>query len=202
MYLEEKNNELIGYQKRIDNNEINNIDDANYINTREKEFPVEYIVYKLRVEANIAKSVSSKRRLEKYCSNYAVLITLEEDYINNLDRYNKKIAEKFIAPDMYISPTEEDIRKALVAYLIELSMIYGFKDPDSIVLKIDDIIPYKSYGDHIGFICRGYYNAKNGFGAYTGYKPVRLVYLDGKMKKFDQPDDLYSSDVVAFCRGK
>lgn len=200
-YFEKKHSDLASYQKKLENNEINSINDV--VDTRElRRTTIDYITYKLVLERKIAQSINNRKKLENYCSNYISLGTSEENYINKLDEYNKKIAEKFITPEMYTPPTDEELHKAVVDYLIKFNIIYEFRDPDSIKIKLDDIIPYKSDNNHIGFIYIGHYNAKNGFGSYTGYTPVRLVYVDGELIEFDQPSDIYDHRILKICNRK
>lgn len=96
---------------------------------------------------------------------------------------------------MPIEPTEEEIRTANygeegggiseldkeATILIEKAFL---KDPDSAKFKFG--IPYKGFivGEaktEFGYFLDIYINAKNSYGAYTGYKLTRRLYRNGKL---------------------
>ena len=198
-HFERLNNELISFQKKLENDEIRDIDEAMDIFKKYDWFDVDLLSYLYRLPVEVIDSRNTKNRLKKKCQDLSSIISQVEKYKRKYNMLKKNITEKFINKDLYTIPTEEDIHKATVSYLIEFSKLHGFKDPDSIKIKIDETIPYKAESGSIGFIFYGHYNAKNGYGAYVGYEPVQLEYLDGKLTKFDTGGYLGDVTYEKFC---
>ena len=198
-HFERLDNELINLQNKLDNDEIRDIDEAMGILKKYDWFDYELKIYMFRLPGKIIDSRNNKNKLKENCQDFSSIISQVEKYKKKYNILKKNITEKFIKKEMYTIPTEEDIHKATVSYLIESSKLYRFKDPDSIKIKIDETIPYKAESGLIGFIFYGHYNAKNGYGAYVGYEPVQLEYLDGKLTKFDTGGYLGDVTYEKFC---
>ena len=62
------------------------------------------------------------------------------------------MAEKFIQRDMYQLMDDDALREVLVNYLATYNMIYGFKNPESLKIKIEKSVPYKTEDGDFGVL--------------------------------------------------
>lgn len=151
-YLEARSSHMADFQNRFENDLFQNLDDANAINIKYKTTPPEYVLYRLNLAKEIEGSSKKPEKLAALCQSFIFINTAEKDYNAKLQAYNENMAEKFIPRDMYQVMDDDALREVLVSYLTTYSMIYGFKKPELLKIKIEKSVPYKMEDGDFGVL--------------------------------------------------
>ncbi|MTJ92755.1 MAG: hypothetical protein F8N36_07825 [Desulfovibrio sp.] len=151
-YLEARSRDMTDFQNRFENDLFQNLDDANAINIKYKTIPAEYVLYRLDLAKGIEASSKKPEKLAALCRNFMFIDGAEKDYNAKIQAYNENIAEKFIQREMYQLMDDDALREVLVNYLTTYSMIYGFNKPETLKVKIEKSVPYKTEDGDFGVL--------------------------------------------------
>ena len=143
-YLETRSRDMTDFQNRFENDLFQNLDDANAINIKYATTPPEYALYRINLAKDIVGSSKKPEKLNALCQNFIFIDTAEKDYNAKIQAYNESIAEKFIQRETYQLMDDDALREVLVNYLATYNMIYGFKNPETLKIKIEKSVPYKT----------------------------------------------------------
>ena len=147
-YLEARSRDMTDFQNRFENDLFQNLDEANAINIKYKTSPPEYVLYRLNLAKEIVASSKKPEKLAALCQNFTFIDGAEKDYNAKISAYNENMAEKFIPREAYQLMDDDALREVLVGYLTTNNFIYGFKNPETLKIKIEKSVPYKtSEGD-------------------------------------------------------
>ena len=147
-YLEARGRQMTEFQNRFDNDLFQSLDEANAINIKYKTSPPEYVLYRLNLAKEIVASSKKPEKLAALCQNFTFIDGAEKDYNAKISAYNENMAEKFIPREAYQLMDDDALREVLVGYLTTNNFIYGFKNPETLKIKIEKSVPYKtSEGD-------------------------------------------------------
>lgn len=147
-YLEARNRDMADFQNRFENDQFQNLDDANAINIKYKTIPPDYVLYRLNLAKEIEASGKKPEKRTALCQNFIFIDAAEKNFNAKIQTYNENMAEKFIQRDMYQLMDDDALREVLVGYLTTNNFIYGFKNPETLKIKIEKSVPYKtSEGD-------------------------------------------------------
>lgn len=136
-YLEMKGRDLTEAQGKFESDLFQNLDEANAINIKYRALPPNYVLYRLKLAENIEKNASKPDKLTAYCKEFLYIDNAERESADKFLAYNESMTEKFIPRDTYQVMDEDILRNVLVRYLETYSMVYGFKNPDSIRIRIE-----------------------------------------------------------------
>ena len=151
-YLEARSRDMTDFQNRFENDLFQNLDDANAINIKYKTTPPEYALYRIDLAKNIEASSKKPEKLNALCQSFVFIDAAEKDYNAKIQTYNENMAEKFIQRDMYQLMDDDALREVLVNYLATYNMIYGFKNPEALKIKIEKSVPYKTEDGDFGVL--------------------------------------------------
>ena len=151
-YLEMKGRDLTEAQGKFESDLFQNLDEANAINIKYRALPPNYVLYRLKLAENIEKNASKPDKLTAYCKEFLYIDNAERENADKFLAYNESMTEKFIPRDTYQVMDEDILRNVLVRYLETYSMVYGFKNPDSIRIRIEKSIPYKNAEGDFGIL--------------------------------------------------
>ena len=147
-YLEARSRDMTDFQNRFENDQFQNLDDANAINIKYKTIPPDYVLYRLNLAKEIEASGKKPEKRTALCQNFIFIDVAEKDFNAKIQAYNENMAEKFIQREMYQLMDDDALREVLVSYLTTNNFIYGFKNPETLKIKIEKSVPYKtSEGD-------------------------------------------------------
>ena len=147
-YLEARNRDMADFQNRFENDQFQNLDDANAINIKYKTIPPDYVLYRLNLAKEIEASGKKPEKRTALCQNFIFIDAAEKNFNAKIQTYNENMAEKFIPREAYHVMDDDALREVLVGYLTTNNFIYGFKNPETLKIKIEKLVPYKtSEGD-------------------------------------------------------
>ena len=147
-YLEARSRDMTDFQNRFENDLFQNLDDANAINIKYKTIPQEYVLYRLNLAKEIEASGKKPEKRAALCESFSFIDAAEKDFNVKIQAYNENMAEKFIPREAYHVMDDDALREVLVGYLTTNNFIYGFKNPETLKIKIEKSVPYKtSEGD-------------------------------------------------------
>ena len=202
-FLETKANELENSQKKLAANEFENIDQANEVLIKYEKPSVKYVLFSLTLEESLAKSSinGNKSALKDYCNKYKFITSSDDSFLSNSLDFKEKLSEKFIKKEDFQSFSEDELRKKIVDHVIALSILYGYRDPDSLKIRLDKVFSYKrSDGNYVATYL-GMFNLKNGYGAYVGYKPFLAESYNGEVFEFkDLQEGSADQRVLNICK--
>ena len=151
-YLEARNSDMTAFQNRFENDLIQNLDDANAINIKYRTAPPEYVLYRLNLAKEIEASSKKPEKLTALCQNFIFIDGAEKDFNAKIQAYNENMAEKFIPRELYQVMDDDALREVLVSYLSTNNFIYGFKNPETLKIKIENSVPYKTEDGDFGVL--------------------------------------------------
>ena len=151
-YLEARNSDMTAFQNRFENDLIQNLDDANAINIKYRTAPPEYVLYRLNLAKEIEASSKKPEKLTALCQNFIFIDGAEKDFNAKIQAYNENMAEKFIPRELYQVMDDDALREVLVNYLTTNNFIYGFKNPETLKIKIEKSVPYKTADGDFGVL--------------------------------------------------
>ena len=144
VYLEARSRDMADFQNRFENDQFQNLDDANAINIKYKTIPPDYVLYRLNLAKEIEASGKKPEKRTALCQNFIFIDAAEKDFNTKIQAYNENMAEKFIQREMYQLMDDDALREVLVGYLTTNNFIYGFKNPETLKIKIEKSVPYKT----------------------------------------------------------
>ena len=151
-YLEGRSSDMTGFQNRFENDLFQNLDDANAINIKYKTIPSEYVLYRLNLSKEIEGSSKKPEKRTALCQNFIFIDEAEKDFNAKIQAYNENMAEKFIPRDSYHVMDDDALREVLVSYLTANNFIYGFKNLETLKIKIEKSVPYKTADGDFGIL--------------------------------------------------
>lgn len=151
-YLEARSRDMTDFQNRFENDLFQNLDDANAINIKYKTIPADYVLYRLNLAKEIEASGKKPEKRTALCQNFIFIDAAEKDFNAKIQAYNENMAEKFIQREMYQLMDDDALREVLVGYLATNNFIYGFKNPETLKIKIEKSVPYKTADGDFGVL--------------------------------------------------
>lgn len=199
-YLEARSRAMTDFQNRLENDQFQNLDDANAINIKYRTTPPEYALYRIDLAKEVEASSKKPEKLAALCQNFSYIDAAEKDYNAKIQAYNENMAEKFIQREMYQLMDDDALREVLVGYLTTYSMIYGFNNPETLKIKIEKSVPYKTEDGDFGVLYTVHVIEKT-VAANAGSKPAAVTSADsgataGEDANTETEGDTYTPDRI------
>ena len=203
-YLEARSRDMTDFQNRFENDQFQNLDDANAINIKYKTIPPDYVLYRLNLAKEIEASGKKPEKRTALCQNFIFIDAAEKDFNAKIQAYNENMAEKFIQREMYQLMDDDALREVLVGYLTTNNFIYGFKNPETLKIKIEKSVPYKTSEGDFGVLYTVHVIEKDAAAASAPESvPDRLYeasHYHGEIVNFDPAtDDAADLAVLKLC---
>lgn len=200
-YLDMQGRDLADAQGKFENDLFQNLDEANAINIKYRALPPNYVLYRLKLAENIEKNASKPDKLTAYCKEFLYIDNAERENADKFLTYNESMTEKFIPRDTYQVMDEDILRNVLVRYLETYSMVYGFKNPDSIRIRIEKAIPYKNAEADFGILYSIALTDKDESDNSAPEKMFQVSYCNGEIVSFEpSADDAADAAVLKICK--
>ena len=203
-YLEARSRDMTDFQNRFENDLFQNLDDANAINIKYKTIPPEYVLYRLNLAKEIEASGKKPEKRAALCESFSFIDAAEKDFNVKIQAYNENMAEKFIPREAYHVMDDDALREVLVGYLTTNNFIYGFKNPETLKIKIEKSVPYKTSEGDFGVLYTVHVIEKDAAAASAPeLAPDRLYeasHYHGEIVNFDPAtDDAADLAVLKLC---
>ena len=199
-YLETRSRDMSDFQSRFDNDVFQNLDAANAINLKYKTTPPEYVLYRLDLAKAIEGNAKKPEKLDALCRQFVAIDAAEKDYAAKIAAYNENLAEKFIPRDQYQLMDDDALREVLVTYLAGNSMIYGFNNPESLRMRIDKAVPYKTEDGDFGVTYFVRIGDRDSADDADSDRLYQVAYVNGDIASFDPvADDAADLAVLKVC---
>ena len=200
-YLEMQGRDLAEAQGKFENDLFQSLDEANAINIKYRALPPNYVLYRLKLAENIEKNASKPDKLTAYCKEFLYIDNAERENADKLLTYNESMTENFIPRDTYQVMDEDILRSVLVRYLETYSMVYGFKNPDSIRIRIEKAIPYKNAEGDFGILYSIALTEKDESDDSAPEKIFQVSYCNGEIVSFEaSANDAADAAVLKICK--
>ena len=200
-YLEMQGRDLAEAQGKFESDLFQNLDEANAINIKYRALPPNYVLYRLKLAENIEKNASKPDKLTAYCKEFLYIDNAERENADKLLTYNESMTENFIPRDTYQVMDEDILRSVLVRYLETYSMVYGFKNPDSIRIRIEKAIPYKNAEGDFGILYSIALTEKDESDDSAPEKIFQVSYCNGEIVSFEaSANDAADAAVLKICK--
>lgn len=200
-YLEMQGRDLAEARGKFENDLFQNLDEANAINIKYGALPPNYVLYRLKLAENIEKYASKPDKLTAYCKEFLYIDNAEREIADKFLAYNESMTEKFIPRDTYQVVDEDILRNVLVRYLETYSMVYGFKNPDSIRIRIEKAIPYKNAEGDFGILYSIALTEKDESDDSAPEKMFQVSYCNGEIVSFEaSANDAADTAVLTICK--
>lgn len=200
-YLEMQGRDLAEARGKFENDLFQNLDEANAINIKYGALPPNYVLYRLKLAENIEKYASKPDKLTAYCKEFLYIDNAERENTDKFLAYNESMTEKFIPRDTYQVVDEDILRNVLVRYLETYSMVYGFKNPDSIRIRIEKAIPYKNAEGDFGILYSIALTEKDESDDSAPEKMFQVSYCNGEIVSFEaSANDAADTAVLKICK--
>lgn len=200
-YLEMQGRDLAEAQGKFENDLFQSLDEANAINIKYRALPPNYVLYRLKLAENIEKNASKPDKLTAYCKEFLYIDNAERENADKLLTYNESMTENFIPRDTYQVMDEDILRSVLVRYLETYSMVYGFKNPDSIRFRIEKAIPYKNAEGDFGILYSIALTEKDESDDSAPEKIFQVSYCNGEIVSFEaSANDAADAAVLKICK--
>ena len=202
-YLEMQRRDLAEAQGKFENDLFQNLDEENAINIKNRALPPNFVLYRLKLAENIEKNASKPDRLTAYCKEFLYIDNAERENADKYLTYNESMTEKFIPRDTYQVMDEDILRNVLVRYLETYSMVYGFKKPDSIKIRIDKAIPYKNAEGDFGILYSIALTENDETDDSAPEKMFQISYCNGEIVSFEpSSNDAVDTAVLKICKSR
>ena len=202
-YLEMQERDLADAQGRFEKDLFQNLDEANVINIKYRALPPNYVLYRLKLADNIEKNASKPDKQDAYCKEFLYIDNAERENADKFLTYNESMTEKFIPRDTYQVMDEDILRNVLVRYLETYSMVYGFKNPDSIRIRIEKAIPFKNAEGDFGILYSIALTEKDDADDSASEKMFQVSYCNGEIVSFEpSANDAADAAVLKICKSR
>ena len=152
---------------------------------------------------NIEKNAIKPDKLTTYCKEFLYIDNAERESADKFLAYNESMTEKFIPRDTYQVMDEDILRNVLVRYLETYSMVYGFKNPDSIRIRIEKSIPYKNAEGDFGILYSIALTGKDDADDSAPEKMFQVSYCNGEIVCFEpSANDAADAAVLKICKSR
>ncbi|MCH5144568.1 hypothetical protein JMF94_05665 [Desulfovibrio sp. UIB00] len=202
-YLEMQERDLADAQGKFEKDLFQNLDEANVINIKYRALPPNYVLYRLKLADNIEKNASKSDKQDAYCKEFLYIDNAERENADKFLAYNESMTEKFIPRDTYQVMDEDILRNVLVRYLETYSMVYGFKNPDSIRIRIEKAIPFKNAEGDFGILYSIALTEKDDADDSASEKMFQVSYCNGEIVSFEpSANDAADAAVLKICKSR
>lgn len=185
VYLDAQTRDLESFKDKFDGGQLQGLDEANAINIKYKAQPANYVLYRLNLAEKIKKNSGKQDKLTMHCREFLYIGNKEKENAAKFVAYNEALAEKFIPRDAYQVMDDDALRALLVRYLDANSAIYGFNNPDTILIRIENSIPYKNDEGDIGVSYSINLIDKKSDDASVQDKIFTVLYCNGEIVSFE-----------------